>query len=194
MTSGPTTTPCTPDAVAACDPAGGVPASFDAVLYPNRSLSSFGFYLLMGGIVLASVAIGAAFTLAGAWPVTGFLGLDVLLLYLAFRWNYRAGRCAELIRLDRDGLCVRQVRPSGRTREWRFEPHWVRVTMDDPPRHDSQLVLSSHGRALAIGAFLTAEERLEVANALRTALRAHRRIAHPGPSAEHARSPAEDPA
>jgi uncharacterized membrane protein len=143
--------------------------------------------------VLASVAIGAGFTLAGAWPVTGFLGLDVLLLYLAFRWNYRAGRCAELIRLDRDGLCVRQVRPSGRTREWRFEPHWVRVTMDDPPHHDSQLVLSSHGRSLVIGAFLTAQERLEVANALRTALSAHRRVEHPAPNAEHVRSLAKDP-
>jgi uncharacterized membrane protein len=160
------------------------------VLYPNRSLGSLGFYLLMGGIVLVSAAIGAGFALVGAWPVAGFLGLDVLLLYLAFRWNYRAGRRAELIRLDRDGLCVRQVRPDGRTREWRFEPHWVRVTIDDPPRHDSQLVLSSHGRTLAIGAFLTAAERVEVARALRTALAAHRRIESPdGASVAHGRAP-----
>ena len=30
------------------------------------------------------------FLLLGAWPVFGFFGLDVLLLYLAFRANYRA--------------------------------------------------------------------------------------------------------
>ena len=184
-------TPCMPAAVAPCGPAGDGLAPFDAVLYPNRSLGPFGFYALMSAIVLVSAALGAAFVFAGAWPVTGFLGLDVLLLYLAFRWNYRAGRCAELIRLDRDGLCVRQVRPSGATREWRFEPHWVRVTIDDPPRHDSQLVLSSHGRALAIGAFLTAEERAEVARALRAALAAHRQGENPEPAAAHARSPTE---
>jgi uncharacterized membrane protein len=183
----PAATPSMPAAVARSGPA--VP--FDAVLYPNRSLGSLGFYALMAAIVLASVAIGAGFVLVGAWPVTGFLGLDVLLLYLAFRWNYRAGRCAELIRLDREGLCVRQMTPDGRTHAWRFEPHWVRVTIDDPPRHDSQLVLSSHGRALAIGAFLTAEERAEVAKALRAALAAHRQIENPEATAPHARSPTE---
>jgi uncharacterized membrane protein len=164
-------------------------APFHAVLYPNRSLGSLGFYLLMGAIVLASAALGAGFALVGAWPVAGFLGLDVLLLYLAFRWNYRTGRCAELIRLDRDGLCVRRVGHDGRTREWRFEPHWVRVTIDDPPRHGSQLVLSCHGRALAIGAFLTADERAEVARALRAALSAHRGIESSDPGPAHGGTP-----
>jgi uncharacterized membrane protein len=152
------------------------PAQFDAVLYPNRSLGQAGFYVLMGGIVAVSAAIGAGFMLAGAWPVTGFLGLDVLLLYLAFRWNYRQGRRAEFIRLDRTGLTVRRIEPDGHTREWRLQPYWVRVAIDDPPRPDSQLVLSSHGDRLVIGAFLTAAERLEVAKALTAALRAHRAV------------------
>jgi uncharacterized membrane protein len=182
-------TPCMPAAVAPSGPA----APFHAVLYPNRSLGRLGFYALMSAIVLVSAGVGAGFVLVGAWPVTGFLGLDVLLLYLAFRWNYRAGRCAELVCLDRDGLCVRRVKPDGGIREWRFEPHWVRVSIDDPPRHDSQLVLRSHGRALAIGSFLTAEERAEVAKALRAALAAHRQSENPEPSAAHARSPAEAP-
>jgi uncharacterized membrane protein len=151
-------------------------ARFDVVLYPNRSLGSGGFVILMLAIVLVSGAMGAGFALAGAWPVTGFLGLDVLLLYLAFRWNQREGRRAELIRLDRDGLSIRRIEPNGRQREWCFEPHWVRVSIDDPVRPDSQLVLSSHGRRLAIGAFLGAEERAEVAKALEAALRARRAL------------------
>jgi uncharacterized membrane protein len=155
-------------------PLAAPPPLFDAVLYPNRSLGAGGFYALTAGIVAASAAIGAGFTLAGAWPVTGFLGLDVLLLYLAFRWNYRQGRRAEFIRLDRTGLTVRRIEPDGQSREWRLQPYWVRVAIDDPPRPDSQLVLSSHGDRLVIGAFLTAAERLEVAKALAAALRAHR--------------------
>ena len=150
------------------------PVRFDAVLYPNRSLGSFGFHVLMLAIVLVSGAIGAGFVLVGAWPVTGFLGLDVLLLYLAFRWNYRQARRAEFIRLDQSGLCVRRIGPDGVAREWRLEPYWTRVAIDDPPRPDSQLVVSSRGDHLVVGAFLTMGERLELAGALRAALQAHR--------------------
>ena len=113
----PAAAPCIPAAVAPCRPAERPPALFDAVLYPNRSLGRFGFHLLMAAIVLVSAAIGAAFVLAGAWPVTGFLGADVLLLYLAFRWNYRQGRRAEFIRLDGADLvraAGRAERPSAR--------------------------------------------------------------------------------
>ena len=164
--------PCAPCAPAAA-PSRPRP-HFDAVLYPNQSLGQTGFVILMAAIVLVSVTIGAGFVMAGAWPVTGFLGLDVLLLYLAFRWSFRQGRRAEFIRLDEDGLVVRRVEPSGRRREWRFQPYWVRVRMDDPPRHDSQLVLDSHGERLSIGSFLTPGERLELANELRAALSRHR--------------------
>lgn len=166
--------PCSPCRPCAPDLPAKPPAQFDAVLYPNRSLGSAGFMVLMLGIVVVSAAIGAGFVMIGAWPVTGFLGLDVLLLWLAFRWNYREGRRAEFIRLDRDGLTVRQVAPDGRHREWRFEPYWVQVRMDDPPRHDSQLRLGSHGRELVVGAFLAPGERLEIAHALRAALQAQR--------------------
>jgi uncharacterized membrane protein len=151
---------------------GGV--HFDAVLYPSRSLPRRGFRVLMAAAVAVGGTVGGAFYLVGAWPVTGFFGLDLLLLYLAFRWNYRDGRLTEFVRLDADGLTVRRVRPDGRVRTWRFEPYWVRVDLDGPTRHDSRLTLSSHGRSLTIGAFLTADERLEVAQALRAALAAYR--------------------
>ena len=171
---------CTPADIPPGTLAVAPPARFDAVLYPNRSLGRFGFHLLMAAIVLVSGAIGAAFVLAGAWPVTGFLGLDVLLLYLAFRWNYRQGSRAEFIRLDAAGLVVRRVDPEGRAREWRFDANWVRITVEDPPHPGSHLILSSHGRSLVVGAFLSPEERLEVGKALRAALAAHRQAPDAG--------------
>ena len=167
-------TPCTPADVPPGRLVAAPPAPFDAVLYPNRSLGRFGFHLLMAAIVLVSGAIGAGFVLAGAWPVTGFLGLDVVLVYLAFRWNYRQGRRAEFIRLDGTELAVRRVEPSGRRREWRFDAYWVQVSIDDS---SNQLTLSSHGRTLVVGAFLSPEERLEIAKALRAALAAQHQTA-----------------
>ena len=157
-------------------------ARLDVVLYPNRSLGATGFAVLMAAIVLVSATVGAGFMMVGAWPVTGFLGLDVVLVWLAFRWNYRQARRAEFVRLDREGLCVRRVEPDGRSHSWRFEPYWVRVVLEQVGRHDRRLVLRSHGRELTIGAFLTQDERLELARALEAALREHRAGAPAAPS------------
>ncbi len=150
------------------------PLAFDAVLTPHRSLSPLGFYAVMAVAAGASLVVSIAFFLIGAWPVVGFFGLDVALLYIAFRLSYRSGRLTEMLQLTSDVLTVRRISPAGRQSEWRFQPYWLRVEIDDPPRHDSQLVLASHGRRLTVGAFLTAPERFEVAEALRAALRSLR--------------------
>jgi len=144
---------------------------FDAILTPHRSLSPRGFFLLMAAISGISFTAGLGFFLMGAWPIVGFLGLDVLLIYIAFKINFRAARLYETVVVTRDRLVVERVSPRGDAQQWRFQPAWLQILMDDPPAHDSQLTLRSHGRSLRIGAFLTAEERLDLANALRQALR-----------------------
>jgi uncharacterized membrane protein len=146
------------------------PVLFDAILTPHRSLSPRGFALLMFGICAVSFTAGLAFFLMGAWPIVGFFGLDVLLIYIAFKINFRAARLYETVTLTRDTLTVERVSPRGDAQRWQFQPAWLKVFMDDPPEHDSQLTLRSHGRDLRIGTFLTAEERLELAQALRGAL------------------------
>lgn len=148
--------------------------AFEAELYPNHSLGRAGFIALMLAVSSVGAALGVAFVLAGAWPVAGFFGLDVLLLYLAFRCCKRQARQRELIRLDASGLHVRRVEPDGAARQWHFEPYWVQVEMDEPPRRDSFLTLASHGLRLRVGAFLTPEERLDLARALRSALKRYR--------------------
>lgn len=156
------------------------PPLFDAVLAPHRSLGPRGFLILMSGVCLFAFAAGLGFYLVGAWPVVGFLGLDVLLIYFAFRANYRHGRMFESVTLTREELTVARTNYWGETETWRLQPYWLRVSMDDPPRHDSQLSLVSHGKKLVIGAFLTPEERLEVARALEAALAKSRALEDPG--------------
>ena len=146
------------------------PALFDAELTPHRSLSPRGFLVLMTVICAISFAGGLAFYLAGAWPVIGFLGADVLLIYIAFKINYRGGRLVERLHLTPDNLTVKRIWPNGKSRSWRFQPYWLQVVFDDPPRHESPLILRSHGQNLTVGSFLTKEERAEVAAALRLAL------------------------
>jgi uncharacterized membrane protein len=143
---------------------------FDAILQPNSSLPPKGFLLLISAIASVSFVAGMIFMAAGAWPVTGFIGLDVALIYLAFKTNYRWARMYETVRLTEDSLLVERVSPSGKVLRWRFQPYWLRINLDAPGAHDSQLILSSHGKRLRIGAFLSPDERVELADALTGAL------------------------
>jgi uncharacterized membrane protein len=120
---------------------------------------------------IPSAAMAIVFVSMGAWPVSGFLGLDVLLLWGAFRLNNLAARESERVRLSETALTVDRQAPNGEKEHWSFQPNWLRVTVDDPPKPESELLLSTHGRSLAIGRFLPPSERLEVAEALRAALR-----------------------
>lgn len=148
--------------------------AFQAVLYPNRSLSQRGFMIVMAAVISISLIVGVAFFLIGAWPVTGLFGLDVLLLYLAFRWNYRQGRLTEWVMLDRDALRVRRNQPNGKSQEWAFTPYWAKVTLDETYRYQPRIVLSAKGERLTIGDFLSPKERRDLAKALQHALEQQR--------------------
>lgn len=149
---------------------GSAPVVFDALLYPHRSLSRRGFAVLMAVVALVCFTLGALFFLQGAWPIFGFFGLDVLVLYLFFRANYRSGRVYEKLRLTPAVLTVERGDHKGPRSTDEMQPTWLRVAMDDPPRHESQIRLSSHGRTIIVGSFLSPPERAEVAGALNEAL------------------------
>lgn len=147
---------------------------FDAVLTPHRSLGPNGFLVLMSLVALVGFGTGIVFLTIGAWPVFGFCGLEVALIYYCFRQSYRSAQLWERIHLTPATLTVERHEIDGSWREWTFQPYWLRVLMDDPPQHESRLVLTSHGKSLAVGGFLTPEERLDLAKALRRALAAAR--------------------
>jgi len=145
--------------------------SFRAVLTPHRSLGPRGFLIFMLTISTVSFGTGLMFFLMGAWPVLGFMGLDVLLIYVAFRINFRALRVYETVALTDEALTVTRVAPDGKQQSWQFNPYWVRVRVDERVGQSSEMSLASHGKRLIFGAFLTDPEREEFAGALKDALR-----------------------
>jgi uncharacterized membrane protein len=152
------------------------PEIFAAILTPHRSLGSTGFLILMLCIGALSFACGIMFLLIGAWPVFGFLGLDVLLIYIAFRANFRAARAYEEVTVTASELTVRKVSQYGKVREWTLNPLWVRL---DRIVHDEfgieRLFLVSRGRRLSIAGFLSPDEKASFAQALSAALGEARR-------------------
>src|SRR4051812_34297675 len=109
------------------DPESAQPKLFSALLTPHRSLSRTGFLVLMAFLSLVSFAAGLAFLLMGAWPVFGFFGLDVLVVYWAFRINYRHAKATEEISVTASELRVRRVSHRGHVVEWVLNPLWVQL-------------------------------------------------------------------
>jgi uncharacterized membrane protein len=158
------------------DVTAGTPVFLDAVLAPHRSLPRRGFNILMLILGVVSFVYGMAFALMGAWPVFGFLGLDVLLVWIAFRLNYRSARQREHVRLVEESLTVERTDVRGSRRLWRFQPYWLRVHFVEEDEATNRLFIRSHGRSLALATFLGPAQRRDFAQRLQSALgdwRAH---------------------
>jgi uncharacterized membrane protein len=152
------------------------PTIFSAVITPHRSLGRTGFMVLMGLVCLVSFVGGMVFFIAGAWPVVGFFGLDVALLYWAFRINYAAAAAYEEVTVTPGELKVRKVSHRGQVREWTLNPLWVRlekVTMEE--FGIQRLLLVSRGHKLPVASFLGPDEKESFAKALGAALGEARR-------------------
>ncbi len=158
------------------DPDGGASrVLFDAILHPHRSLGRGGRRALMAVVIVANLVIGGVFWALGAWPVIPFCGVDVLALWLALRVNTRAANQYEQVRLTDTDLMVTRVDARARVRQTRFHPYWLRVRHSHPDEPGGEVMLSSHGRSVGVGSFLSPDERAAFATALDDALRAWRR-------------------
>jgi uncharacterized membrane protein len=152
------------------------PTIFSATLTPHRSLGRVGFLILMLLFGTVSFVTGLLFLVIGAWPVFGFFGLDVLLLYWAFRLNYRHANAYEQVTVTPSELKVRKVSHLGRVREWVLNPLWV--SLDKVELEDfgiDRLFLVSRGRKLTIASFLGPDEKASFAKELGQALSEARR-------------------
>ena len=144
---------------------------FEDTLTPHRSLGRTGFRILMLAACCASTALSVGFYLIGAWPIVGFLGLDVAAIYFAFRLNFNAARAFEHFRLTYFELTFARVSARGARREWRFAPTWVRLErVDDEDYGPQRLTLVSRGRSWQIGRGVGPARKAEFAGEFTRAL------------------------
>jgi uncharacterized membrane protein len=147
------------------------PPLFSAILTPHRSLTGVGFLAVMLAIGGISFASGVLFLVLGAWPVTGFLGLDVALVYWAFRANYRAANAYEEVTVTSSELKLRKVSHRGKVAEWSLNPLWVKLDREvDEEFGTARLFLVSRGRRLPVAGFLAPAEKDSFAAALGAAI------------------------
>jgi uncharacterized membrane protein len=148
------------------------PPLYQVTLWPHQSMTQPGFRWFM-----VALAGGLSVPLIAAWgtPVGPFLAPFLIaalaLVWAMIRLNQRARRITETLRLWPDLIAVERREPGGRVLRWAANPYWVSIDLRDTPALEKYLTLRGGGRTIELGAFLTPEERVELADVLRAALR-----------------------
>ena len=142
----------------------------DIKVYPNQSLTYKGLFFLMLFITIPASYIGISFYFMGAWPVLGFMGLEIILIYIAFKILFKRSESYEHILLDRTKLKIFYNNKNKTLKEIELEPTWLQVKIEDIYKNKGVLTLSSHGKKIVLGNFLVPEERLKLAKEIRYGL------------------------
>ena len=147
------------------------PPLFSTILRPHRSLSLSGFKLVMVLVALASAIASIPFVVMGFWPVAGFYGLDVALLYFAFRANFKLQKQTEEIIISPFDLVLRKTSENGQAKEWHFNPVWTRLVSEEHEEFGvMKLALASRNETVPLGQFLAPEDRGRLIRAVSAAL------------------------
>jgi uncharacterized membrane protein len=146
--------------------------SWSVTLTPHRSLGRRGYLMLFGFVVAVNLVIAIFFLVLKAWPVFGFLGLDVALVGFALRANEKSARQSERILIEGDDLRLIKQASRKSVTEKSFNRRWTRVLLeyDEAREMVGRLFLVSRGERTEIASFLGADERRSLAEALKSAI------------------------
>ena len=143
-------------------------------IFPHRSLSKKGFHLLMILVAFICLTAGFIFWYLGAWPVFGFLGLDIILIYAAFKLNYRSGNMYERLFIISKKLKILRSLPSGKVQIWELNPYWAQANLIEINNHQSQLIIKSKNKAVSIGSFLNSYDKKKLEKKITYSLKNYR--------------------
>lgn len=128
--------------------------------------------VLLGLVILVNLVVAGMFVALGAWPIAGFAGLDVLMVWWAFRSNYAAAQRRERILITEHEVVFEDVRQGMSPVATKLVRRWVRVNLEEDREREliGRLTLTSGNTRIVVGDFLAPEERKTLANALRAAV------------------------
>ncbi|WP_298378537.1 DUF2244 domain-containing protein [Azospirillum sp.] len=143
---------------------------FDALITPNDSGTRHG-RLIFAAVLVAYAAITlTAWLWLGAWPMAAYGLLVAAFVGWSLLGDSRRRRMSERIRVWPDRTRVEQIDGAGRLSVSDWQTSWLRVAVEPDGSAGPRLTLGSHGRRISVGGFLTADERLALAAALKAEL------------------------
>jgi uncharacterized membrane protein len=147
--------------------AGGETAEYVYTARRNNSLSTSGRQLVFGFILVVSLGIATGFyAVFDAWPVLPYAGLELTVLYFAFRYIDRHAGDFERITIA-GGTVAIESHVAERVTRLELNRYWAKVVCD---ADGSRLALRLHGREIPVGRHLCEERRLGLARELKREL------------------------
>ncbi len=151
----------------------------DAEIRQNASLSPLGFRVILGVMIAFSTLAGIFFFVIGAWPAPIFLGLDVLIVWLAFRASFRAAERKERVRVSAERVEVWLETEKGRRAVWTSPTAFTGLDVEAFGQDDTKVRLRLHRKRYLVGRALSPGERADLGRALDSAIRAARAERYP---------------
>lgn len=132
--------------------------------------------LWLCALAMPAAAIPAViFALLGAWPVLGFVGVEVAMVLfmvaLHRRWSAAA---VEHLCLTEGRLLITAADGRGGRRQVELDPYWTQLELREAAGLGATLWLACRGRAVEVGRLLAEPEKRDLAVALSAALRRYR--------------------
>jgi uncharacterized membrane protein len=144
---------------------------FEASLRPHRSITRRTMRRIVGAFLVFQCVLATPFLILGFWPISGFMGVDVIALWLAFRWSFRVANINETVRITPVEVTFTRLGLDGKQREWRFNPAWLRLQIDEHDHFGTERVAFAYqGKEVNIGDFLGRQAKADLASSLRRAL------------------------
>jgi uncharacterized membrane protein len=145
------------------------PPPFVHYSVPNRSLGPAGRRWCLAAIAGTTLAVGLGAAMLGAWPVMPFAGLEVALVWLAFRAVQMHDRDFERIEI-RDGELRVEARDARRETRLVAQRAWARVVLREHGPNCT-LGLAYAGKTVPLGRLLSDDGRRSLAAQLRGRVR-----------------------
>ena len=153
------------------------PILFREILQSHQALSPRGWAIVFGALGLFFASFGLAMFVSGAWPVIGFLGLEIGGLYVGYRVVVGRAQRREEVILTPSTLSLQLRDQQGRLFRQSFPAQGCRVSINTPTTWDDPVVLQAENRRIPFGADLNPDQRKDVADRLFQALKQARQQA-----------------
>lgn len=145
---------------------------FAAELTPRRSINPRGLRVLAALVIVFCALPALVFFSVGAWPILGFMGLDIAVIAWALWASFTTGPRRETVTLWADKLELVATDARGAVSARLFRPDGVRLIVERDYNERTTALKLREGQAdTEFGAFLSPDEKSSLAKAFGTALR-----------------------
>ena len=138
------------------------------IIRPNSSLSWRGNKIFFFMLFFVSFILAISFAMVGMWMILPFAGLEMLLLGSALTYCYVKNSQCEIVKIDEKKVSVALINMRSK-KVFDCNKYWAQFVLDKPRinGYPHKLLLRSAGREMEIGALLTDDERIKLANMLK---------------------------